>query len=200
MNLIYDAPRPPKVLIDTTVLCGAIRMSGVNRTILQSAQLKGLFQPVFSKVGLFEFLYKTTVDGLGRGNKKVIYEWGEAEEFLDLFVYPLLKQYSTIPVNSIVGRYTVEAYIKGHRPIGEVLVELSGCDEETARKIVANQEMKEPLQHFDPKDFYVWVTAIQEECDYILTSNHRRFPSEIGPIKRIHPSDFYEHLSNPFMS
>ncbi|WP_156942528.1 hypothetical protein [Alkalihalobacterium bogoriense] len=53
------------------------------------------------------------------------------------------------------------------------------------------------LLRFDRDDFRVWLTPIQEECDYILTSNHRRFPSEIGSIKRIHPSDFYERLTNP---
>nr|WP_235603571.1 PIN domain-containing protein [Parageobacillus toebii] len=105
--------------------------------------------------------------------------------------------YTKLPVNSLVGRYSVETVIRENRPIGEVLVELSGCDHETAKQIVSSQEMSEPLYRFDQEDFHVWITAIQEECDYILTTNHRRFPAQIGPIKRIHPSDFYEHLSNP---
>jgi hypothetical protein len=46
MNLIYDAPRPPKVFIDTTILCGALRVDGVNRKILKAARFPHLFQPV----------------------------------------------------------------------------------------------------------------------------------------------------------
>ncbi|UOE94106.1 PIN domain-containing protein [Alkalihalobacillus sp. LMS39] len=77
------------------------------------------------------------------------------------------------------------------------MVELNGCSNQTAEEISSSLEMSEPLSRFDQDDFHVWITAIQEECDYILTSNHRRFPSEIGSIKRIHPSDFYERLTNP---
>jgi len=67
MHLIYDAPRPPKVFIDTTVLCGAIRVDGVNRKILQASRLSDLFEPVFSKVCLFEFV-RTATNGLGKGD------------------------------------------------------------------------------------------------------------------------------------
>lgn len=77
-------------------------------------------------------------------------------------------------------------------------MELSGCSDETTQHIASTQEMSEPLHRFDQDDFHVWVNAIQEECNYILTTNHRRFPSEIGNIKRIHPSDFYRYLSNPY--
>nr|WP_308462044.1 PIN domain-containing protein [Planococcus sp. CP5-4] len=58
------------------------------------------------------------------------------------------------------------------------------------------QEMSEPLSKFDQDDFHVWVTALQENCNFILTSNHRRFPAEIGETKRIHPVRFYEELLN----
>jgi hypothetical protein len=116
MNLIYDAPNPPKIFIDTTVLCGALRTDGINRK----------------------------------------------------------------PVNSLIGSYNVETIMREHRPIGDVLVELSECSHKTAKEIVSSQVMSEPLRRFDQDDFHVWITAIQEECDYILTTNHRRFPSEIG--------------------
>ncbi|WP_245613767.1 hypothetical protein [Alkalihalobacterium bogoriense] len=76
-------------------------------------------------------------------------------------------------------------------------MELSGCSHQTAEEISSSLEMSEPLSRIDQDDFCVWLTPIQEEYDYILTSNHRRFPSEIGSIKRIHPSDFYERLTNP---
>ncbi|NNU92497.1 PIN domain-containing protein [Geobacillus sp. NFOSA3] len=196
MNLIYDAPRPPKVFIDTTILCGALRVDGVNRKILKAARFPHLFQPIVSRVCLFEFI-RNASQGLGKGDKRVVYNQQEIEAFLNEFLDPIFQYYTNLPVNSLVGRYSVETVIRENRPIGEVLVELSGCDHETAKQIVSSQEMSEPLYRFDQEDFHVWITAIQEECNYILTTNHRRFPAQIGPIKRIHPSDFYNHLSNP---
>jgi hypothetical protein len=184
MNFIYDATRPPKVFIDTTVLCGALRVNGVNRNIIKAARFPGIFQPIVSRVCLFEFIRNA-------------YNQGEIEGFLNEFLGPIFSYYSKLPVNSLVGRYSVETIIREHRSVGDVLIELSGCDHETAKQIASTQEMSEPLYRFDQDDFHVWITAINEECDYILTTNHRRFPSEIGNIKRIHPGDFYEHLSNP---
>lgn len=194
MNLIYDSPLPPKIFIDTTVLCGALRINGVNRNILKAARFPNLFQPVISRVCLFEFV-RNASEGLGKGERMIKYTPEEIDGFLTEFLNPLLQYYMKLPVNSIVGRYNVETIIRENRPIGEVLVELSGCDPDMARRIAASQEMSEPLYRFDQDDFHVWITAIREECDYILTTNHRRFPSEIGPIKRIHPSDFYKQLS-----
>ena len=54
--------------------------------------------------------------------------------------------------------------------------------------------MAQPLSNFDQDDVHVWVTAIQENCDIILTSNIKRFPSEIGTIHRIDPRVFYAAL------
>ncbi|MFC7395031.1 hypothetical protein [Scopulibacillus cellulosilyticus] len=89
----------------------------------------------------------------------------------------------------------METIIRENRPIGDVLVELSGCSCEIASQIASSQEMNEPLHQFDQDDFHVWVTAIKEECDWIVTTNSRRFPLKIGKIERIHPKDFYNFLN-----
>jgi hypothetical protein len=189
MNSIYDVSSPPKVFIDTTVLCGALRTDGVNRKILKAARFPNFYIPVVSKVCLFEFV-RNAANGLGKGNARVVYDNDEIEGFLQEFLFPIFQHYTDLPVNSLIGRYSVETIMREHRPIGEVLVELSECNHDTAERIAMSQEMAEPLNQFDQDDFHVWVTAIQQECDYILTVNHRRFPSEIGKIKCIHPIDF----------
>lgn len=192
MNLIFDAPNPPKIFIDTTVLCGAIRSNGVNRALLQAARFPDLYQPVISRVCMFEFV-RNASQGLGN----VRYDQHDIENFIEAFLSPIFDYYSELPVNSLVGRYNVETIIREYRPIGEVLIDLSGCSHEIATEIAETQELSEPLRRFDQDDFHVWITAINEKCDYILTTNRRRFPSEIGRIKRLHPSALYEDLSNP---
>ncbi|KHF27603.1 Aldehyde dehydrogenase [Anoxybacillus sp. BCO1] len=112
----------------------------------------------------------------------VIYTLQEIEAFLNEFLCPIFRYYTNLPVNSLVGRYSVETIMRENRPIGEVLVELSGCDHETAKQIITSQEMSEPLYRFDQEDFHVWITAIQEECDYILTTNYRRFPARLDRL------------------
>lgn len=193
MNSIYDSLSRPKVFIDTTVLCGAIRKDGINRKILQAARFPHFFEPVFSKVCLFEFV-RNAAEGLGKGEKRVVYSADDIEEFFQAFLNPIFEFYEKLPVNSVLGRYSVETIIRENLPIGEVLIELSECDHDTAKNIAEKQEMTEPLAKFDQDDFHVWVTAIREDCNLILTSNHRRFPYEIGEIKRIHPEHFYANL------
>lgn len=190
MNSTYDISFPPKVFIDTTVLCGALRQDGINRKILKAARFPNLYIPVVSKVCLFEFV-RNAANGLGHGSSRVIYNHEEIEGFLREFLFPIFQYYNDLPVNSKVGRYSVETIIREHLLIGDVLVELSECNSDTARRIVSSQEMSEPLNKFDQDDFHVWITAIQKDCDLIMTANHRRFPSEIGKIQRIHPTEFF---------
>ena len=161
----------------------------------KSRPLSAHFSTRISRVCLFEFV-RNASKGLGKGNNMVNYSKEEIEGFLHTFLEPIFDHYSVLPVNSLLGRYNVETIIREHLPIGEVLVQLSGCSHETARKIAETQEMSEPLYRFDQDDFHVWITAIQQECDYILTTNHRRFPAIIGQIQRIHPSDFYRYLNS----
>ncbi|MFD1031892.1 PIN domain-containing protein [Metaplanococcus flavidus] len=189
MNSSYNASYPPKVFIDTTVLCGALRQDGINRKILKAARFPHLYVPVVSKVCLFEFV-RNAAKGLGQGSSRVEYTHDEIEGFLHEFLLPIFQHYNDLPVNSKVGRYSVETIMRENLPIGEVLVELSECSLDTAREIIASQEMAEPLNKFNQADFHVWVTAIQRDCDYIMTANHRRFPSKIRKIQRIHPHDF----------
>lgn len=54
----------PKVFLDTTVLFGALRTDGINRSLLEIAKGSTFFVPVLSKVCLLEF-YRKALDGLG---------------------------------------------------------------------------------------------------------------------------------------
>ncbi|MFD2618742.1 PIN domain-containing protein [Terrilactibacillus laevilacticus] len=154
MSSIFNNDHPPKVFLDTTVICGAIRKNGVNRKILQVARLPYLYQPVLSRVCLFEFIRNAT-NGIGKGEKMVKYEEWEIQTFLNDFVYPILEHYSDLPVNSVVGRYSIETRIRDNRPIGEVLIELTGLTNKDAEKLAIehSKEMQEPLKKFDQRRF-----------------------------------------------
>ncbi|WP_404406233.1 PIN domain-containing protein [Jeotgalibacillus malaysiensis] len=183
MSLMYRDP--PKVLIDTTVLCGAIRRpGGVNEKILKLGRTDLLYRPVISKLCLLEF-YRKATEGLGL----VTFTPKEIETYIHYMISPILELHP--PVNSAVGRYSIETVIREHRPLKEVLELLSGYTIEEADDFAASSELEEPLHQFDQNDFHVWITAVQTECDLIVTSNTKRFPKHIGNIKRIHPSDFY---------
>lgn len=179
----------PKVFIDTTVLCGALRSPvSVNEKILGLARANILFTPVLSKVCLLEFK-RNALKGLGN----VAYSPQEVEKYIKGMIYPILDEHR--PVNSDVGRYSIETVLRENRPVKEVLELLSGHTMEEVDDIAANEELSEPLHKFDQDDFHVWVTAIQTECNYIVTANSKRFSKQIGKIERIHPSDFYYMLT-----
>lgn len=171
-------------------MLGSLLKDGLQRQLLRFAGSGTLFTPLISKVCLLEF-YTKAFDGIGPKKRAFTYE--EIEFFLNKYLVPILSVHP--PVNSVVGRYSIETVLRENRPIGEVLVELSGCTIEKARAIVKQQEMSEPLHQFDQNDFHVWVTAIQTDCRYIVTSNNRRFPERMGSIERIHPLDFYNLIS-----
>ncbi|WP_246092653.1 PIN domain-containing protein [Terrilactibacillus laevilacticus] len=80
MSSIFNNDHPPKVFLDTTVICGAIRKNGVNRKILQVARLPYLYQPVLSRVCLFEFIRNAT-NGIGKGEKWLNMKSGKFKPF-----------------------------------------------------------------------------------------------------------------------
>lgn len=182
---IFDPLSSPKIFLDTTVLCGALRTNGINRKILELSASTIFFKPVVSRVCLMEFYRRALFDGLSGKT----YTFELVSEFLEHFVYPVLE--INPPVNSLVGRESFEVVVRNRRPIGEVLVELSGCTSDEAMRIILQQQMQEPLHHFDENDFHIWVTAIIESCNYIITNNTKRFPEKIGEINRIKPGEFY---------
>ncbi|MFD1067806.1 PIN domain-containing protein [Oceanobacillus locisalsi] len=195
MNSIFHRDKPPKVFLDTTVICGAIRKDGINRNLLKLARMTDLYHLVLSKVCLFEFV-RNAINGIGRGSKEIKYEIWEIEKFMFDFIYPILEIYEKLPVNSVVGRYSMETRRRENQPIGKVLSELTGLNHEKAKRLAINQtsEMKIPLNYYDQEDFHVWAAAIQQNCQYIITTNTRRFPSQIGKIKCMHPAVFYQYI------
>ena len=178
----------PRALLDTTVLCGALRTNGLNRQLLLWARSSEYYQPIISKVCLFE-MYNVA---LTRGLQKVTYTAEDLDSYMDDVIYPVLEQNQA--VNSTLGRFSYLVRLYANRPIGEVLVELTGSTSTEVEQIIKTEGMEEPLHKYDPEDAHIWVTAIQERCDYIVTSNTHRFPERIGNIKRIHPRDFLYHV------
>ena len=121
MNSTYNSSYPPKVFIDTTVLCGALRQDGVNRKILKAARFPNLYVPVVSKVCLFEFV-RNAAKGLGKGSSCVEYTHDEIEGFLHEFLLPIFQYYNDLPVNSKVGRYSVETIMRESNPKTTVII------------------------------------------------------------------------------
>jgi hypothetical protein len=193
----------PKAMLDTTVLCGALLSpGGINRRLLEFARVSVFYTPVLSNVCMLEFL-RNAITGLGKkGGNKRVFSYEEIETFLDVNVYPILDKYPVI--NSAYSRnsYEIVKECTTTAKIGDVLTKLTELDDTTAEamalgnlQIGKNDDMEQPLHKFDLQDFHVWATAIGTRCDYIVTSNTRRFPENIGTIKRISPLDFYNFFA-----
>ncbi|WP_411344432.1 PIN domain-containing protein [Paenibacillus sp. WLX1005] len=175
-------------LLDTTVLCGAIRNDGINRRLLLLAADYCSFKPVLSRVCLMEFYQKALYDGIAG----VVYPLHIVEQFLDYFIYPILEDLPA--VNSQVGRHHWEIVKRQHTDVGQALAELSGFTTEQAVALAKQMGVGNSLSLYDPQDVHVWVTALRQQCHYIVTSNTQRFPQQIGTIIRIRPGEFYNYL------
>lgn len=180
----------PHVLFDTTVLCGAILGPGINRQLLTLAAQTVDYRVVLSRVCLMEFYHNAVFKGIGNR----VYPVEIVEGFLETFVYPILDNEPA--VNSQVGRHAFEIVRRLESPIGQALAEISDCDTETALNIARDQGLQDPLRKYDENDVHVWVTAIREECKYIVTSNTKRFPKKIGNIEALRPGTFYSMISD----
>jgi len=182
-------PSPsPLVLFDTTVLCGGIRTNGINRQLLTLATQETDFRPVLSRVCLMEFYKKAIHDGISG----TVYPEPMVHQFLDYFVYPVLENHPA--VNSSVGRHHWEIVRRNEMKIGQALAEISGCSTEDAVALAEEQGLQKPLRYYDEQDVHVWVTAIRQNCTYIISNNTKRFPETIGSIKRIKPGEFYNMI------
>jgi PIN domain len=184
----------PRAMIDTTVLCGALLTDGINRKLLKIARL-GVYQPIISNVCLLEFV-RNASKGLGSKQKKRVFDWETIDSFLDHFVFPALQGHEV--TNSVVSRtsYPVIKMLTKNSSIsiGDALLKVATCSDEQAKVMAKQNEMKLPLEQYDTYDFHVWSTAIETNCNYIVTKNTRRFPPQIGSIVRIDPTDFMEYL------
>lgn len=183
----------PKAMLDTTVLCGALLTNGVNYKLLKAAAL-GIYQPVISNVCLLEFV-RNAANGFKVKGKIRLFDWNTIDSFLEGLIFPAIQEgvaNSTVSRNSygVIKRLTKNPSIS----VGQAILEIVDLTNVQARLIVKQREMKLPLERFDTKDFHVWSTALITECQYIVTKNTYRFPTKIGPVKRIDPVDFYQHL------
>lgn len=178
----------PRVLFDTTVLCGAIHSPGINRQLLTFAAQTIDYRVVLSRVCLMEFYHNALFKGIGGK----LYPLDLVDDFLELFVYPILDNQPA--VNSRVGRHALDIVSRLGDTIGQALAEISECDTQTAVSIAQDHGLQKPLSNYDENDVHVWVTAINEECKYIVTSNTKRFPQNIGGIEVIKPGDFYNKI------
>jgi len=185
---ISNNSNPPVVLLDTTVLCGALRIDGLNRQLLKLASDRKLFYPIISRVCLMEFYKKSLHDGIS----KTIYPEHLVHDFLDYYVYPILDRQPA--VNSVVGRHHLEIVKRNEMDTGIALAEISETSKEDTLRLAKETELQHPLRYYDEQDVHVWVTALQNNCSFIVTNNTKRFPETIGQIKRIKPGDFYNDI------
>ncbi|MDQ0220707.1 PIN domain-containing protein [Peribacillus cavernae] len=177
-----------RVMLDTTVLCSSILTDGLNLKLLRAARA-GRYQAVISSICLFEFR-RYALEGIKQGKNSFQFTDSYFEKFMELVVFPALRGQ---PVSeSLVSRHSYEVVkMADHRtPIGDMLYELTLMTQEQVVFILEDNNMTKPLSEFDLQDAHVWTTAVATECEYIVTSNKRKFPETIGNIERIHPIDF----------
>ncbi len=182
-----------KVMLDTTVLCGALLTNGVNFKLLQAARL-GIYQPVISNVCLLEFV-RNASKGFKIKGKIKSFEWETIDCFLEGFVFPALQEEEV--TNSTVSRESFEVIkrlTKKPSSIGQAITEIVNLTDEQVLQIIKQQEMAMPLDQYDHQDFHVWATALETNCQSIVTKNTNRFPTRIGSITRVDPVDFYKSL------
>lgn len=177
-----------RVLLDTTVLCGAIISPEVNYKIIQLARSAEFFKPIISEVVVCEF-----IEHCRKGLKKITYSEEEIDAFFTA-VKPVLDFDNIKKIG--IGKELWVDMCKSQRPIGEFLYNLfyskTGRKRDDLLRLLDAEGKR--LADIDHGDIHVMYAAIEHNCNIILTANADDFPRRLGDIEIISPRGYYEYL------
>lgn len=175
----------PRVLLDTTVFCGALlKPSGGNmRLLLLGAS--PLYRPVISQAVVAEFIHKACVDGIGKGPR--IYTAEEVGLFLDLLsgivepdtsvqIRQSYRYVSTLPLDTPL--WVPVSKLVDSWPENDALVNVLGG----------------PIKETDLGDLHLVLAAVQTHPDIVVTSNQKHVKF-LEPFCRVMtPSEFLAYI------
>lgn len=174
---------------DATVLCQALlNPRGLEFELLLRAAQGFPFTGFTTEVVGVEFL-RNAYEGFGPGDRFRTYDQEELEEFLDTFA-PLF-DVDRIH-DSPIGRALTPNHALHDRPLGEVLYELTGKENEELLADLEAQPTVTPgssVQHFDPFDLHLALVALRDGANVLCTSNTTDYSMpNIGRVRIATPS------------
>ncbi|MDI6817631.1 MAG: PIN domain-containing protein [Actinomycetota bacterium] len=177
----------PRILLDTTVLCGAlVQPNSINFKLLMLARAASFYEPIISEVVVVEFIKHCR---LGIGG--ITYSEEEIDRFWNV-VTPLLEPESIERIS--IGRRYAE-YVKFYvKPIEEVVYELTGRNHSELLDAARASGLK--YCDIDSHDLHLLVAAVEHLCDYLCTANVNDRPEGIGAVKVIKPGALYGLLTD----
>jgi len=167
-----------RILIDTTVLCGAIRSHrGVDMRLLMLARL-GFYEPVITQEIVAEWVGKCRS---GFGKPRIQYPPEIVEEFCDLLV-PLLSP--EMIRNVALGRAggPLNPILKKG---GKTIIQVPARQAHSGTAAIGG----DTLALKDISDLHVIQAAIQYGCRYLCTYNKKDFPEGLsfGEVRFVAP-------------
>jgi predicted nucleic acid-binding protein len=179
-----------RVLFDATVICGAfVSPHGHNYKLLELAD-DGFIDGFTTDVSAYEFVYNAYRGALTRGRpvEPVI-----LTEFLDGF--PNLFDPATTP-RVTIGRNIVGEVWMNQKPVGEVVWKLTGRNREDLLERLHEQQLV-AIDDYDPADLYLLVAAVEQEADFICTSNTSDLKQPTyGHIRIVTPGALYRQITD----
>ncbi len=173
---------------DATVLSGAlVKPNGINFELLIRAAEGVPFSGFTTDVAGVEFV-RNALEGFGADGAARRYGPDEIEEFLETFA-PLFDDDNVRA--SPMGRALTNNHALHDMPLGQVLYELTGRDDETLLVDLESQPTVTPgpsVKHFDPFDLHLALTALENGADILCTSNMTDYTMDnIGPVRVMSP-------------
>lgn len=173
---------------DATVLSGALlKPNGINFEVLVRAAQGVPFRGFTTDVAGVEFV-RNALEGFGSGEAARRYGPDEIEEFLETFA-PLFDDDNVQA--SPMGRALTSNHALHDIPLGQVLYELTGHDDESLLADLESQPTVTPgpsVKHFDPFDLHLALTALEAGADILCTSNTTDYSMDnIGRVRVMTP-------------
>lgn len=180
----------PKVLLDTTTLCAAMRNPGGSGMKLLRLGLLGLFEPIVTEEIIAEWV-RNCRKGLGQGKLKITFTENDLDAFCEA-LEPVLSDEMVARVR--IGRAASPLYPVRQEgglkviqmPLGQPAAGSRMLDDIT-------------LGLKDVGDFHVVEAALRYQCDYLCTRNTKDFADglQFGPVEVITPESLFTELTEP---
>jgi predicted nucleic acid-binding protein len=171
-----------RVVLDTTVFCGAlVNPDGGNMQCLLLAN-GPFFDPVIAQTVLAEFVHVATVRGIRSGRNRRIYTYDEIQRFLES-VTPLLERAVPVGLRDILPHVMRWPYL----PLSHAFQNL------VARWPAGEAATFDPsirVSTIDLKDAHVILAAVEHRAEIIVTSNTKDFQLPAAPWRVETPREF----------
>lgn len=175
-----------RVVVDTNILCAAILTPGLSRKLLQLGRSGLIYEPVIGEVVVCEF-----IEHCRKGMRGRTFSEEEIDDFFRM-VAPMLDFENIKRIR--IGKELWIDVTRLKMPVQQCLYDMFYTDLGVRKSelLLELEQYGKNLEDVDLGDLHVMYSALQYDCNVIVTTNTDDFPKVLGEIEVFKPGYYYD--------